>query len=87
VAGVWDIVAFVVEGECADTGVVAAVDDDGRGGGIAAVASGRIPIVDDASIGMEGVGFRTNERNKCRHRSSGISELSTSFSRNCRKLR
>jgi hypothetical protein len=26
-----------------------------------------------------------NDKNKCRHKSSGISELSTSNSRNCRK--
>lgn len=56
------------------------------GGGITAVASGRTPITDDASIGMTGGGFLINDKNRCRHKSSGISELSTSNSRNCRKL-
>jgi hypothetical protein len=56
------------------------------GGGIAAVASGRMAIVGDVSIGMTRAGFLINDKNRCRHKSSGISELSTSNSRNCRKL-
>jgi hypothetical protein len=57
----------------------------GSGGGIAAVASGRTPIVDDISTGMTRAGFLINDKNKC-HKSSGIAELSISNSRNCRKL-
>jgi hypothetical protein len=53
--------------------------------GNVAVASGRIPIVDDESTGTSNEGFLINDKNKCRHKSSGISELSTSKSRNCRK--
>ncbi|CAF4425207.1 unnamed protein product, partial [Rotaria magnacalcarata] len=53
--------------------------------GIPAVANGRTPIVDDTSFGTTTAGFLMNDKNKCRHRSSGISELSTSNSRNCRK--
>ncbi len=56
------------------------------GGGIAAVASGRTPIVDDVSRGKTGAGFLINDKNRCRHKSSGISELSTNNSRNCRKV-
>jgi len=55
------------------------------GGGNVAVASGRTPIPDDESSGIINEGFLINDKNKCRHKSSGISELSTSKSRNCRK--
>jgi hypothetical protein len=48
------------------------------------VASGRIPIADE-SIGITPGNFLINDKNKCRHKSSGISALSTSKSRNCRK--
>ena len=53
-------------------------------GGMAAVASGRMPIADVVSIGRTRAGFLINDKNRCRHKSSGISELSTSNSRNCR---
>lgn len=35
------------------------------GGGIAAVASGRIPIADDASTGTIRAGFFINDKNRC----------------------
>jgi hypothetical protein len=54
-------------------------------GGIAGVKRGRAPIVDVVSTGTATGGFLMNERKRCRHRSSGISELSKSTSRNCRK--
>ncbi len=56
------------------------------GGGMAAVASGRTPIVDGVSTGRTRAGFLINDKNRCRHKSSGTSELSTSNSRNCRKF-
>lgn len=62
------------------------VATDGGGSGIAAVASGRTPMVDVESRGRMRAGFLINERNRCRHKSSGTSELSTNTSRNCRKL-
>ena len=49
------------------------------------VASGRTPMADDVSSGTTGGGLLMNDRNKCRHNSSGISALSTSRSKNCRK--
>ena len=52
-------------------------------GGIAGVPSGRAPMVELGSNGTAGEGFLINERNKCRHKSSGISELSTKSIRNC----
>jgi hypothetical protein len=55
-------------------------------GGIAGVASGKTPILNDVSTGMARAGFLINDTNRCRHKSSGISELSTSNSRNCRNL-
>ncbi len=58
---------------------VTVVDD------IVVVSSGRIPLADGVSIGSTKGGFLRNDKNKCRHKSSGISELSTSNSRNCRK--
>jgi hypothetical protein len=78
------VVVAVVEDGLADT--IAAVVMGG-GGGIAAVANGRIAIADDGSTGRIIAGFLINDKNRCRHKSSGISELSTSNSRNCRKLR
>ncbi len=54
--------------------------------GIAGVASGKTPIDNDESTGMTRAGFLINDTNRCRHKSSGISELSTSNSRNCRNL-
>ena len=53
--------------------------------GIAAVICGRALIGDEASIDRVRAGFLINDRNRCRHKSSGISELSKSNSRNCRK--
>jgi hypothetical protein len=53
--------------------------------GNVAVASGRTPIAAVESTGIINAGFLINDKNKCRHNSSGISELSTSKSRNCRK--
>lgn len=53
--------------------------------GMPAVASGSTLMVDDVSFGTTTAGFLTKDKNKCRHRSSGTSELSTSNSRNCRK--
>jgi predicted Rossmann-fold nucleotide-binding protein len=79
------VVVAVVEDGLADT--IAAVVMGGGGGGMAAVANGRIAIVDDGSTGRIIAGFLINDKNRCRHKSSGISELSTSNSRNCRKLR
>jgi hypothetical protein len=78
------VVVAVVEDRLTDT--IAAVVMGG-GGGIAAVANGRIAIADDGSAGRIIAGFLINDKNRCRHKSSGISELSTSNSRNCRKLR
>jgi hypothetical protein len=50
------------------------------------VTSGRTPIADDdGSTGTNNAGFLINDKNKCRRKSSGISALSTSKSRNCRK--
>ncbi len=49
------------------------------------VTSGRTPIADDESTGTNNAGFLINDKNKCRRKSSGISALSTSKSRNCRK--
>ena len=78
--------------------VVVEPDDDGNAdvapmedivavvvGGIAGVPSGRAPMVELGSKGTLGEGFLMNERNKCRHKSSGISELSTKSIRNCLK--
>lgn len=75
----------IVDGNVAE--VDSGVDDMPAAvvGGIAVVASGRTPTVDEISAGRTRAGFLINDRNKCRHRSSGISELSTSNSRNCRK--
>jgi len=42
------------------------------GGGIAAVASGRTPIVDDASTGTTIGSFLINDKNRCLHKSSCI---------------
>jgi hypothetical protein len=61
-------------------GIVVAVT-----GGIAGVAIGRTPRAVVGSTGTAGAGFLINDKNRCRHKSSGMSELSTSNSRNCRK--
>jgi hypothetical protein len=53
--------------------------------GNVAVANGRTLMADDVSMGNRKAGFLINDKNKCRHNSSGMSELSTSKSRNCRK--
>ena len=53
-------------------------------GGIAGVPRGSAPMVEEMSKGTARAGFLMKDKNKWRHNSSGISELSTNNSKNCR---